>query len=67
MMGKGCYVVGLEPGTVNPIGRAAAREQGKLPMLEAQDRYTVSVDFEVLDTEDEIAAIEAEAARLANG
>lgn len=65
MMGQGCYVVGLEPGTVNPIGRAAAREKGKLPMLAGQERYTVAVRFEVLESEEEIAAIEAEAATLA--
>jgi hypothetical protein len=44
MMGKGCYVCGLEPGTVSPIGRAAAREKGIMPMIEPQRMYHVKVD-----------------------
>ncbi len=64
MMGEGCYVVGLEPGTVNPIGRAAARERGMLPMIEPQQRYPVEVDFEVLDSDEELQQIEAEAKEL---
>lgn len=66
MMGQGCYVVGLEPGTANPIGRAAAREKGTLAMLEGQAEYKVSISFEVLDSEEEIAALEAEAGELSD-
>jgi hypothetical protein len=54
MMGKGCYVCGLEPGTVNPIGRSAAREAGELPFIEGQQEYRVGITVEVLDTQSEI-------------
>lgn len=64
MMGKGCYVVGLEPGTVVPVGRAKARELGTLPLLEAQESYAVDIDFEVLDGVDRITELEAEADTL---
>jgi len=62
---KGFYVVGLEPGTVLPVGRGALRDQGALPMIEGQASYDVSIDFEVLDSISEIEAIEKEARKLA--
>jgi len=61
---KGYYVTGLEPGTVTPIGRGALREQGALPMIEAQASYDVTIDFEVLDSAEEIDALEKEAREL---
>ena len=64
MVRKGFYVLGLEPGTVTPVGRGALRERGELPMLAAQQTYSVTIDFEVLDTAGEIAALEREAAGL---
>lgn len=60
---KGFYVVGLEPGTVTPIGRGPLREKGALPLLAGQESSTVTIDFEVLDSAREIEAIEKEAAR----
>jgi len=65
MMGKGCYVCGLEPGTVNPIGRAVARENGTMPMIKPQEVYHVKIEFEVLDSMKEIEGLEASARRLA--
>ena len=64
MVRKGFYVLGLEPGTVLPLGRGALREKGTLPMLAGQRTYSVTIDFEVLDTAAEIAALEREAASL---
>lgn len=64
MIRKGFYVLGLEPGNVKPLGRGVLREQGSLPALAGQQTYSVSIDFEVLDTSEEIAALEREAAAL---
>ena len=64
MIGEDCYVCGLEPGTVNPIGRAAARKQGKLPLINAQETYNVGIEFEVLDTNEQITNIKNEASKL---
>jgi len=61
---KGFYVVGLEPGTISPIGRGALRQQGALPMIEGQASYDVTIDFEILDTIAEIEAVEKEAQKL---
>ena len=61
---KGCYVLGLEPGTVPPIGRAALREKGSLPMLDGQQKYPVTITFEVVDTIREIEELEKEAESL---
>lgn len=58
---KGFYVLGLEPGTVNPIGRGPLREQGKLPMIEGMESRSITIDFEVLDSRAELDAIENEA------
>ncbi len=66
MTGQGCYVCGLEPGTVNPIGRAEARKQNKLPVIKAQETYKVLIDFNVINSLEQVKAIEEEAAKLAN-
>jgi hypothetical protein len=62
---KGFYVVGLEPGTVLPVGRGVLREQGTLPMLEGQASYDVTIDFEVLDSAAELDELEQQAKRIA--
>jgi hypothetical protein len=64
MVRRGFYVLGLEPGNVAPLGRGVLRERGELPLLAGQAAYHVTIDFEVLDTAEEIAALEQEAARL---
>ena len=65
MMKSGCYALGIEPGTVNPIGRKLLRERGKLPFIEAQDSYHVTIDCQVIVTRDEIESVESEIKDLA--
>ncbi len=62
---KGFYVVGLEPGTVLPIGRGPLRQQGILPFIQGQDSYDVTIDFEVVDSIRQIEELEKEARTLA--
>ncbi len=61
---RGFYVLGLEPGTVTPLGRGVLRERGELPMLAGQASYSLGIDFQVLDTAAELQALEQEAAAL---
>ena len=65
MIGTDCYACGVEPGTANPIGRAATRSKGELMTLAPQAVHHVAVDFEVLDSREELASIDAEAQKLA--
>jgi hypothetical protein len=46
---QGFYVLGLEPGTVYPDGRAKTRELGKLPVIEAFGRHEVDISIEVVE------------------
>ena len=64
MPAKGFYVVGLEPGTVTPHGRGVLREQGRLPMLEAQAQYLINITFEVLDSDKAIESLEKQGESL---
>jgi hypothetical protein len=52
---------------VVPLGRGVLREQGKLPMLAGQASYSLKIDFQVLDTAEELQALEKEAAALREG
>jgi hypothetical protein len=61
---RGFYVQGLEPGTVTPSGRGILRERGELPIIEAQQSYSITLSFEVLESPEEIQAIRKEAAAL---
>ena len=61
---KGSYVMGLEPGTVTPLGRAALRERNELPMLAGQEEYTIRIHFEVVASAAEMDQVEQEAAVL---
>jgi hypothetical protein len=61
---KGFYVVGLEPGNAPPLGRGKLREMGKLPMLNGQQKYEITIDLEVLESVGEIEAIEREAKKI---
>jgi hypothetical protein len=65
MIAKGFYVVGLEPGTMLPVGRGPLREQGALPMIEGQQQKEITIDFEVLDSVRRIEELEKEAKKLA--
>jgi hypothetical protein len=64
---RGFYVLGLEPGTMVPLGRGVLRERGQLPMLAGQSRYTLRIEFQVLDTMAELEALEREADALRGG
>jgi hypothetical protein len=48
MMGKGDYVLGLEPGNTFPIGRKGTRDQGQAEFLEAGETKEVSLKIEFL-------------------
>jgi hypothetical protein len=61
---QGAYVLGLEPGTITPIGRGPLREKGRLPMIEPLESRTISIDFEVLDGAEAMDAVESEARSL---
>lgn len=61
---QGFYVMGLEPGTATPVGRSTLREQNALPMLDGQERYTVDIELEVLDSLDGFQRVEQDAERL---
>ncbi|GAK52410.1 conserved predicted protein [Candidatus Moduliflexus flocculans] len=61
---QGFYVMGLEPGTVTPIGRSALRKENALPMLDAQAQYQISIEIEVIDTLADFEQIRQHTARL---
>lgn len=44
-IGEGDYVVGLEPGTWIPEGRAKARQRGELRFLKPGERYISELDY----------------------
>lgn len=47
MMGKGEYVLGLEPGNCNPDGRDIMRKEGKLQFLKAGEEKTQTVTIKI--------------------
>ena len=49
MMGKGDYVLGLEPGNTLPIGRKATRDQGEAEFLEGYETKEVSLKIQFLN------------------
>ena len=49
MMRQGFYVLGLEPGTVNPDGRGPTRESGRLPVIDALGRYDIEISLDVVE------------------
>lgn len=61
MVKQGFYVVGLEPGTAPPKGRAALREEGKLPMIDGLETKKIEISYEILDTLEDIEKIRTEA------
>lgn len=64
MLAESEYVLGLEPGTVNPIGRLRAKGQNKMPYLEPGQVHTTDIELEILDGPEEITAIEKEIEQL---
>lgn len=45
------YVVGLEPCTVLPIGRKRLRDEGKLPMLQPEEKRDIRIRYEYIQPE----------------
>lgn len=66
MLAEGEYVLGLEPGNVNPIGRIRAKEQKKLQYLEPGEIHMTDIELEILDGPGELAAAEKEIGQLGN-
>lgn len=58
MLAEGEYVLGLEPGNTNPIGRLNAKEAGTLQYLEPGEVRMADIELEILDGADEIAEVE---------
>jgi hypothetical protein len=58
-MGEGEYVVGMEPGTNPPIGRAAARERGELTLLQPGERRVFDIEIGIVDGKSELDALHA--------
>jgi hypothetical protein len=61
---RGFYVLGMEPGTMTPVGRGVLREKGTLPLLDGQATAEVTIDFEILDTTAQLDEMEKQAKRL---
>ncbi len=60
-LGHGTYVMGMEPANCPTIeGRVEAGKRGTLPFLEAGESRTYELEFEVLTSADELAAILAQ-------
>lgn len=49
MLAEGEYVLGLEPGNTNPIGRLAAKERGMLQYLQPGEIRQTHIELEILD------------------
>jgi hypothetical protein len=64
---EGFYVLGLEPGTAEPLGRGVLRESGKLPLIEGQHTHEVVIDFHVLRSKEELDSVEREAEEITRG
>lgn len=60
MMGRGLYVVGTEPGNVNPEARETLRKEGRLPMLAPGETRSFEVEIQALGSLEEIRAVEEE-------
>lgn len=58
MLSEGEYVVGLEPGNTNPVGRLAAKERGTLEYIAPGEKKEVTIELTILDGADEILAEE---------
>ncbi|MEI6101060.1 MAG: aldose 1-epimerase family protein [Eubacteriales bacterium] len=57
MMGAGDYVVGLEPATWKPEGRAEARRRGELLFIQPGEIKEFNVEFGILESLEEIKNI----------
>lgn len=59
MMGKGEYVVGMEPGNCIPEGRTSARKRGALKTLQPGEKQKFHLEIGVLPSNNEIRTFEA--------
>lgn len=60
MLNEGEYVLGIEPGTANPIGRERAEKEGKLKTLSVGETHQVDIIIEIIDGKENIEKIETE-------
>jgi hypothetical protein len=67
MLGEGTFVVGIEPSTNRPAGRAAARERRELVELAPGERRRYELELGALDGAAEIDRFAARVAALAEG
>ncbi len=58
MMGRGEYVVGMEPANALVLGRAAERESGRLQFIEPGEKRKYSLEIGAVTGQDEIAALQ---------
>ncbi len=56
-MGKGEYIVGMEPCTNPPISRAVARERGELTFLKPGEQRVFDIELGIVDGKDELAEL----------
>ena len=67
MLSEGEYVLGLEPGNTNPIGRLEAEKRGTLEYLAPGKKKEVTIELMILDGAEEIAAEEERISTLSGG
>lgn len=60
MLNEGVYVLGVEPGTNNPIGRGTAEKQGTLQILAPGERKEVDLEIKIIESKEEIEKLERE-------
>jgi len=54
MMGVRDYVMGLEPGTCNPVGQTEAKNRGQVIMLEPNAAHEVKISLDILHNSQEM-------------
>jgi hypothetical protein len=67
MPGAGNYVTGIEPGTNFGDGRPRERAAGRMITLAPGESRTYDLEFDLLTSADQIAAVEAEISALTGG
>jgi hypothetical protein len=61
------YVTGIEPATGFPFNRRVERKFGRVPVLDAGQRRDFTLDFEVLDTADDVDAAKKRVDQIQRG
>lgn len=57
MLNEGEYVLGIEPGTANPIGRERTEKEGRLKTLQSGESHQVDITIEIVDGKNNIEEI----------